>query len=300
MSLQLDTDFMSLLPEWFQMIPQFQEICSTEQQQFEALAASINQVADNMFFQTMDTDSINLWEQILNIVPNPSTESLQFRRARVLNRISTRPPFTLGFLYQKLDELIGPGAWTVTVDYPNYTLYIDAAAENQQWATEVAITINTIKPCHIIYRSRPYTSDLLFVNEGINLSEATWNYRLGAWLLGQLPFGQEEPRGEIKMPSQLSVQSGLLTDTATYIEGDIASARINGSVSITSLTKSTSGAAVTVSYTVTEEQASTVTLVELLDSDGNVLTSSAVYVPISGSAIFNHTITVQEGVNTNG
>lgn len=106
--------------------------------------------------------------------------------------------------------------------------------------------------------------------------------------------------GEIKMPTQLSVQTGLLTDTATYIEGDIASARINGSVSITSLTKSTSGAAVAVSYTVTEEQASTVTLVELLDSDGNVLTSSAVYVPISGSAIFNHTITVQEGVNTNG
>lgn len=300
MSLQLDTDFMSLLPEWFQMIPQFQEICSTEQQQFEALAASINQVADNMFFQTMDTDSINLWEQILNIVPNPSTESLQFRRARVLNRISTRPPFTLGFLYQKLDELIGPGAWTVTVDYPNYTLYIDAAAENQQWATEVAITINTIKPCHIIYRSRPYTNDTLFLNEGIDLSKIVWNYRLGAWLLGQAPFGQEEPMGEIKMPTQLSVQTGLLTDTATYIEGDIASARINGSVSITSLTKSTSGAAVAVSYTVTEEQASTVTLVEVLDSDGNVLTSSAVYVPISGSAIFNHTITVQEGVNTNG
>lgn len=300
MRLQLDNPLFESLPYWFRDIPEFQQIIGAEQPEFDAALTEMIAIADNFFFRTMDESAVSMWEQTLNIVPNLSTESLQFRRARVLNRISIRPPFTLGFLYQKLDELIGPGAWTVTVDYPNYTLYIDAAAENQQWATEVAITINTIKPCHIIYRSRPYTNDTLFLTEGIDLSKIVWNYRLGAWLLGQAPFGQEEPMGEIKMPTQLSVQTGLLTDTATYIEGDIASARINGSVSIPSLTKSTSGAAVTVSYTVTEEQASTVTLVELLDSEGNVLTSSAVYVPISGSAIFNHTITVQEGVNTNG
>ena len=300
MSLQLDTNLIGLLPQWFQSIPQFQVICETEQEEFESLAGLINTVADNFFFQTMDASSVSLWEQILNIVPNPATETLQFRRARVLNRISTRPPFTLGFLYQKLNELIGVGAWEVTIDYPNYTLYIDAAAENQEWATEVAVTLNTIKPCHIVYVNRPYTNDSLYLNEGIDLSKLIWNYRLGAWLLGQSPFSQEEPMGEIKMPSQLSVQSGLLTDTATYIESDIASARVNGTVSITSLTKSSSGASVSVSYTVTEDQASTVTLVELLDSSGNVLTSSAVYVPISNSALFNHTITVQEGVNANG
>ena len=300
MKLQLDNPLFESLPYWFRDIPEFQQIIGAEQPEFDAALTEMIAIADNFFFQTMDESAVSMWEQIFGIIPNPATEDLDFRRRRALNRISTRPPFTLGFLYQKLDELIGPGAWTVTVDYPNYTLYIDAAAENQQWATEVAITINTIKPCHIIYRSRPYTNDTLFLNEGIDLSKIVWNYRLGAWLLGQAPFGQEEPMGEIKMPTQLSVQTGLLTDTATYIEGDIASARINGSVSIASLTKSTSGAAVTISYTVTEEQASTVTLVELLDSDENVLTSSAVYVPISGSAIFNHTITVQEGVNTNG
>lgn len=300
MRLQLDTPLFDSLPYWFRDIPEFRQIIGAEQPEFDAALAEMIAIADNFFFQTMDTGAVKMWEQVFGIIPNPVTEDLEFRRRRVLNRLSTRPPFTLGFLYQKLDELIGPGAWTVTVDYPNYTLYIDAAAENQQWATEVAVTINTIKPCHIVYRSRPYTNDTLFLNEGIDLSKIIWNYRLGAWLLGQTPFGLEKPMGEIKMPTQLSVQAGLLTDTAAYIEGDIASARINGSVSIPSLTKSTSGAAVTVSYTVTEEQASTVTLVELLDSDGNVLTSSAVYVPISGSAIFNHTITVQEGVNTNG
>lgn len=300
MRAKMDQPLFESLPYWFRDIPELQQITATEQQAFEAALREMTAIGENFFFQTMDASAVEMWEEVLSIIPNPSTETLEFRRARVLNRVSTRPPYTLGFLYQKLDELIGPGQWEVTVDYPAYTLYIDSSAINQQWATEVAITINTIKPCHIVYRSRPYTNDLIFVNEGINLSEITWNYRLGSWRLGQLPFGQENPRGEIKMPTQLSVQSGLLTDTATYIEGAVASARLNGSIDIASLTKSTSGGKVTVSYTVTPEQTAIVTQVELLDSDGNALTSSAVYVPVTGSTLFRHTITVQEGVNANG
>ena len=105
-----------------------------------------------------------MWEQVFRIVPNPQVESLAFRRTRVLNRISTRPPYTLGFLYQKLDELIGPGEWKVTVDYPNYTLYIESAAQNQNYATELAFTINRIKPAHIVWVNAP------FVRTGLLLS----------------------------------------------------------------------------------------------------------------------------------
>ena len=129
----------------------------------EALAGEITAVADNFFFQTMDEGAVSQWEKIVNIVPNPAAEDLDFRRARVLNRISIRPPFTLGFLYQKLDELIGPGPWEGTVNYPKYTLYIEWSAQNQNYATEVASTINRTKPAQIVYLNRLSTSsgDLL-------------------------------------------------------------------------------------------------------------------------------------------
>ena len=126
---ELDADLLALLPPWYREVLDYQEICGTEQAQFEALADEIVSVADNFFFQTMDERAVSQWEQVFRIVPNPAAESLEFRRARILNRISTRPPFTLGFLYQKLDELIGVGAWTVHMDYPNYTLYIESSAE---------------------------------------------------------------------------------------------------------------------------------------------------------------------------
>ena len=165
--IELDADLLSLLPPWYQRILDYQQICQAEQVQMEALATEIAAVANNFFFQTMDAGAVSQWEQIFRITPNPATESLEFRRARVLNRASTRPPFTLQFLRQKLDELIGPGEWTVTVDYPHYTLYIESSAENQQYATEVAYTIGRIKPAHIVFVNTPYLRAGLLLAEQI-------------------------------------------------------------------------------------------------------------------------------------
>lgn len=297
--LELDYEMLELLPPWYREVLDYQQICQTEQQFFEALAQEINAVADNFFFQTMDAGAVSQWEQILSITPNLTTESLQFRQARLVNRISTRPPYTMGFLQEKLDELIGPGQWTVTVDYPNYTLYVESSAENQQYATEVAYTINAIKPAHIVYANTPYVQTGLLLSETIELYQRQWNYNLGGWGLGVLPFASDISKGVIKMPATPSIQQTLLTGTANFVSEDIASARINGSVVISDLEKTVSGSTLTVTYTVPQDQATEVTLAELLDSDGNVLTSSTVYVPVESNTVMKHIIPAAEGVNTN-
>ena len=298
--LELDYEMLKLLPPWYREILDYQEICQTEEAQFAALAGEITSVADNFFFQTMDLSAIEMWERIFNIVPNPQTEDVEFRRYRVLNRITTKPPFTLGFLYQKLDELIGPGLWTVTVDYPNYTLYIESSAQNQNYANEVAFTINRIKPAHIVYVNTPFIQSGLLLSEQIERLIRTYNYKLGSWALGQLPFATDGENEVVKMPETPSIQQALLTGVANFVSGDVASARINGTVSITDLTKSVSGSVLTITYTVSSTQATEITSVELLDADGNALTSSQVYVPVGDSIVMKHTIPVNEGVGQNG
>ena len=299
-NLEFDYDLLSLLPPWYREILDYQVICKTEAQQFELLAQEIVAIADNFFFQTMDEGSVLQWEQILGIVANPSTETLDFRRARLINRISLRPPFTLGFLYQRLDELIGPGQWQVTVDYPNYALYIKSYAQDQSYATELSVTIGRIKPAHIVYVNTPYVRTGILLSETIELSQRIYNYKLGAWGLGVLPFAEEEGQGVIKMPETPSIQAALLTDTANFVSGDIASARINGSIAISSISKTVTGSTLEVTYTVTQSQTDAITSAELLDADGNVLTSSTVYVPVSESTIMKHIIPVAEGVVNSG
>lgn len=289
---QLDTDLLRYLPPWFQRILDFQEICKTESAQMEALAAAINAVADNFFFQTMDEGAVSTWEKIFGIVPNPQTETLDFRRQRVLNRVSMQPPFTLGFLYQKLDQIIGKGKYEIHVDYPNYTLYILSSAENQSYATEVSYTVGRIKPAHIVFINQPFVANKLTLGETVALSALVWQYRLGSWGLGLTPFVLTEDKEVVVVPSNYSVQQELLEDTAKAIPPNVTSARINGSIVISSLDRTTVGNVAQVQYTVTAEQTSLVTQIELLDSDGNVLTTSPVYVPVTEPAIFTHKIQV--------
>ena len=298
--IELDTELCKQLPPWYREVLDYQQICQTETAQFEALGQEITSVAENFFFQTMGLSGVEMWEQIFHIVPNPSTEDLEFRRYRVLNRITTKPPYTLGFLYQKLDELIGPGLWEVTVDYPNYTLYIESSAQNQNYAQEVAFTINQIKPAHIVYVNTPFIQSGLLLSEQIERLNRVYNYKLGLWALGQLPFATDQDNEVVKLPETPSIQQTLLTGVADFVSSDVASARINGTISITALSKSVSGNILTITYTVGAAQTTEITSVELLDADGNVLTSSQVYVPVGDSIVMKHTIPVNEGVIANG
>lgn len=289
---QLDTDLLRYLPPWFRRILDFQEICKTESAQMEALAAAIHAVADNFFFQTMDEGAVSTWEKIFGIVPNPQTETLDFRRQRVLNRVSMQPPFTLGFLYQKLDQIIGKGKYEIHVDYPNYTLYILSSAENQSYATEVSYTVGRIKPAHIVFINQPFVGSRIALGETVALSALVWQYRLGSWGLGLTPFVLTEDKEVIVVPANLSIQNELLKDTAAGILPNVASVRINGSIGISSLEKSAVENVAQVQYTVTAEQTQLVTQIELLDGEGNVLTASPVYVPVTEPAIFTHKIQV--------
>ena len=291
-----ETDICQYWPPWFREILDFQALCRTEGEELRVMAMFMERVHQNFFVQTMDEETAAGWEAIFRIVPNPVTETLAFRRDRILNRLSMHPPFTLTFLYQRLDALFGPGNWEVEVDYPNYTLYIEAAVEDQQYFSEMSVTMDIIKPCHIVYISRPRVAASFLVSESIMRTVGDYNYILGGWALGQLPFfsGQEEEVGQ--MASQPSIQQAFLDQAAGFVADDIKSVRINGEILITALSRSTVGNVASVGYRVLREQTEEVSRIELLDKAGTVLTTSAVYVPVAEETVaFRHAFIVKEG-----
>lgn len=294
-TLSTNTNLLDLLPPWYAEIADYQAICNAEQPVFEQIQADMMQVLNNFFPQTMDVGAVAQWEQVLGILANPSTEDLAFRQYRIINRISTKPPFTLQFLYNKLDELIGPGAWTVDVDYPNYTLYIESNAQTQEYSQEVEFTVNRIKPAHIAYIHRAVVASNVLVGESIQYTRYQWNYLLGSWSLGQLPFAQVIENEVVKTPSMSSVQPLLLNNLTDYTAADIVSARVNGSISVSDIQTVQDGNVITVTYPVSQAQTGEITQVELLDATGNALVSANVYIPVVDTVSVKHTITIAEG-----
>lgn len=297
-----DTELLNLLPPWYREVAEYQQICNAEAQQLQTAALVTQGIADNFYFQTMNLAGVQMWEQIFNITPNPATETLAFRRARVLNRISMRPPYTLGFLYQKLDELVGPGLWSVEVDYANYALTIEAGAEDQSYWQELAYTVNHIKPAHITYISRPLIRTGVLMSEEVRSAHFEWNYYLGSWALGAEPFADETDVEVVKTANINSIQPAMLNGVANFASGDVAYVQINGGIDIGTINKAVTpaqyvggAATLTVSYNVTTTMTDAVASVALMDADGNALTSMSVYVPVTETVNLQHTILIQEG-----
>lgn len=152
MEFDLKADLLEQLPPLYREIEEYQQICRVEESQFEQLESAALSVCRNFFVQTADLDSVCRWENVLRIQAAPASETLAFRQQRILSRLRTRPPYTLAFLHQQLDAMIGPGRWDCQIDYPHYLLRIRSDAKKPASCTELPYLVNQIKPAHIAFR----------------------------------------------------------------------------------------------------------------------------------------------------
>ena len=293
-NIRFDSQVCAYLPDWYKDVADYQQICSVETALMETAEALTKRVYGNFYFATMDANALSEWESILGIIAS-STETLEFRRARVANRVSMKPPYTITFLKKKLDELLGAGQYEVYVDAANYTLIVESVATNQDRAAEVGYTISRLKPAHIVFINKPYLPYTVLVGETVSTSDLVYNYKLGSWGLGLLPFSTQTAEEVIKVATTPSITAEYLASIAESALSEVSSVLINGTLSVTDLTKTRDGNVLNVEFTLTSSDVQTVTSIQLLDADENVLTDNTVYIPISQTTIIDHRITVKEG-----
>ena len=290
------TSTRELFPSVYNGVLEISALSETDDVLLDRALAKLERAQLNQFILTADEETISVYEKMFSILANPTTETLQFRRERILNRMSLQPPFTMRWLQNKLDEIIGVGKWDAYVDYANRTLYIESFVVNQQWFNELRITINRIKPCNLVFVNKPLIMADVVANETIVSATQHYNYILGQWQLGQAPFATTDPEEVIKLPIVNSINPNLLADVASFSATDIVAVRLNGSVKLSNFTtKAGQGTTTVVEYEVKPAQASEITQIELLGTGDRVLTASAVYIPVTEAVICKHSINFKEG-----
>lgn len=285
-----------LFPSVYDGVLEISVLSETDDVLLDRALAKLERAQLNQFILTADEETISVYEKMFSILANPTTETLQFRRERVLNRMSLRPPFTMRWLQNKLDEIIGVGKWDAYVDYANRTLYIESFVVNQQWFNELRITINRIKPCNLVFVNKPLIMADVVANETIVSATKHYAYVLGQWQLGQEPFATTNSEEVIKLPSVNSINPNLLADVASFSATDVVAVRLNGSVKLSNFTtKAGQGTTTIVEYEVKPAQAREITQIELLGTGDRVLTASSVYIPVTEAVICKHAINFKEG-----
>lgn len=176
------------LPDIYHDVVDFIELTETETQEIISVETAIERLLSDQFVNTASESAIRRRERILGIQADPTTETLDFRRKRLINRYSTKPPFTIRYLQRQLDNLVGAGLTIVSVDVQNFTLTVTANINDASVFKEVEHTVKVIKPANIVYQQQTSLEDVIEFKEGISKRDINWNYRLGSWKLGEKPF----------------------------------------------------------------------------------------------------------------
>ncbi|GIQ62131.1 phage portal protein [Paenibacillus cisolokensis] len=181
-------------PPFLLDILDFAELSRTQDAEVKDAQAAVEGLLLDQFVTSSGLQAIKRREQMLGIQADPQTESLAFRKKRVLNRYRTKPPFTLHYLQQQLDALVGPGMTVVSVDVRSFVLTVTANIENANVFREVIHTIETIKPANLIYQQNTSIKGTIGLEERISRRDVAWNYKLdGSWKLGEKPFASLGP-----------------------------------------------------------------------------------------------------------
>lgn len=189
------SNLMKYLPELYADIQDFCEIAQTESSEIEVVVTAVQKLFDDQFVETASIQAIKRREQMLGIRADSTKESLDFRRKRLINRYSTKPPFTVRYLQSRLDLLAGEGRATVEIDEQNYILKVTLDVPNAAYFKEIEYTIHSIKPANIVYHQATSLLDSIGLEEHMKGTPLIRQTRLGTgWKLGQTPFavkGQE-------------------------------------------------------------------------------------------------------------
>lgn len=182
-------DLLDYLPEFYHGIREFQVIAKVEGEQFDKIDAELENILNDQFIVTAREPSIVRSERLFKIQADPTVEGLDFRRKRLINRKSIRPPFTERYLQDRLNFLLGDGISTIHVDVENYILSVELAITDAAMFKEVLTTVEKIVPLNMIYLQKTTIHDSVGIRENIVANRLERNMKLGTtWQLGITPF----------------------------------------------------------------------------------------------------------------
>lgn len=174
------------LPDFYRQILDYRELDKTESIELDSMNAAIEQLFNDQFVMSSSEEAIKRREKILGIQSDPK-ETLDFRKKRILNRYQTKPPFTIRFLQQQLDFLVGKGKTRIHVDVQKFILTVTTNIEDAIVFKEVQYTVNQVKPANLLYQHNTGIEETIELVENIKKYDMDWQTRLGTWRIG-VPF----------------------------------------------------------------------------------------------------------------
>ena len=107
-----NTNLITYLPPILQDKKEYIQICKSSNSEFTLLFSSIDNVLKDQFLSELTINGAKRWEKIMKITPK-SSDTLEDRRFRIINRFLNKLPYTMRSLHQTLTTLCGPNGYKI-------------------------------------------------------------------------------------------------------------------------------------------------------------------------------------------
>lgn len=144
---QADVLLMSKLPTWFKPVLEYQAIEKAHGVEVSKFSGDADSIQRNFFVQTADADTIRELERLMGISALP-TDSLEYRRQRIMTLTQQTAPFTEWHLKERLSELFG-NDYTLTVDPVTCAITILVTSSRYGAIELLDSLINAVVPAHL-------------------------------------------------------------------------------------------------------------------------------------------------------
>lgn len=289
-------------PKYYEGILETDELIKVENDIWNNIYNLIVKAKRNQFIAYADEDGIYAYEQLFQIVSDPTTETLEERRFRLLNRVQTLSYYTMNFLREKLDNLFGVDNYEIQMDYPNRTLYVKSNFSNYFVYNETIALIHKIRPANMVFVNVPLIPSTVEVGEEIYQQKWWWNYILGGkWKVGEKPIISVQELAKLKSEEVQSLTPLMLNKLKEFTGEEIQAVLINDTHKITTFVqKIITGGYLRIQYNIENwEEIKLITNIKFLDGEDLILSNDPVYIPVASDTMIEHRINIRE-VGTNG
>ena len=177
---------MSYLPPFYGDIREFRELAKTVNEELSLLKREINFVLGEQFIQTAEK-TLKWREAEFGIVAN-SNETLQFRRERLIERKSRKPPITLRSLRDRLNVYIGTTEAEIERVPGEYAFVIRIPAVDGFKYKDIQQLIEQLKPANMEYIQNPFGLESVRITETSTEKKISYA-RAGLSIVGKTRIG---------------------------------------------------------------------------------------------------------------
>lgn len=181
------TDFISYLPIFLRETREFNILADIINSELTRLKEAVNRVAREMFIQYA-IDTLTWREEEYGIMAS-SDETITFRRERLIERNSRKPPITRRSLEERINRYIGTDSARVNLVPGEYAFTVSLPAIDAYKFRDIFDLIERLKPANMEYLQQPFSIERVRIRE-VSREVKIIYARAGLALAGLTPVGE--------------------------------------------------------------------------------------------------------------